>query len=374
MRKKRRKKKFKRFIIFVLFVGLTYVFFYIDKNDNEYSNKETLEKLLKLGYSDKSIDKMLDYDLSNIIIESNKYSATLEYSLENKLFNKECLGSYLNLGKESVESIYHLCDLNYTDNEISQIINKIDKNKIKKLESYLKNLAMYSNYSNFILENYDRYEKYKEADIKKKISFVNVGIDYNFYENVKKSINQNNDLILVNKYYKLDSTFVNEMEEINTKYIKGTSIKLQKNAKEAFERLCEAALEEGFVIKGTSGYRSYNTQKAVYSSYLKIDSLANVDTYSARAGHSEHQTGYAIDVANDSKNYEDFRKTKEYYWAKDNIHNFGFIIRYTTDNQYITGYKNEPWHFRYVGIEAAKYIYENNITLEEYLLNNKEKI
>ena len=112
-------------------------------------------------------------------------------------------------------------------------------------------------------------------------------------------------------------------------------------------------------------------QKALYEGYLKNDPVDIVDTYSARAGHSEHQTGYAFDLYNVTLPYTSFGDTLEYEWLKINAHLYGFIIRYTEDNKNITGYKNEPWHIRYVGIKEATYIYENNITLEEYLLNKK---
>ena len=88
-----------------------------------------------------------------------------------------------------------------------------------------------------------------------------------------------------------------------------------------------------------------------------------VDTFSARAGHSEHQTGLSFDVYNIEKPYTSFGETNEYKWLKINAHKYGFIIRYTTDNSYITGYKDEPWHIRYVGVDNATYIYQNNITL-----------
>ena len=137
-----------------------------------------------------------------------------------------------------------------------------------------------------------------------------------------------------------------------------------------FKDMYNDAVSLGLNIKIISAYRSYEYQKKLYEGYLKNDSVEVVDTYSARAGSSEHQTGYAYDIYNTVKAYTDFGSTEEYKWVKDNAHLYGFIIRYTSDNTKITGYKNEPWHIRYVGIDAAKYIYENNITLEEYILNN----
>ena len=92
---------------------------------------------------------------------------------------------------------------------------------------------------------------------------------------------------------------------------------------------------------------------------------------SARAGHSEHQTGLAVDVSNSSLDYDNFESTKEFYWMKNNAHKFGFILRYPKASFHITGFKYEPWHYRYVGIKIATYIYKNNLTLEEYLLQKK---
>ena len=368
--RKRKKRKFKTFLILIFLLGLAFIFYYIDKNDNDYTDKEINNKLKELGYKEDSINKIKEL---NLIDKINVYSNNLEEALNKNIFNENCIESYINLNKD-FNTIYKLCNLNYNDSEIKEITNNLDSDTINKINTYLDKLSLYSTHNNFILDNYDRYNNYEETDIKKKISYVNVNLDYEFYENIKDSINTNNNLVLVNKYYKLSEDYINIMDNISIECAVRYDIKLETKAKGAFEKLCLDAKELGYKIVGVSGYRSYNTQKIIYNNYLKSDSIKNVDTYSARAGHSEHQTGYAIDVSNNNLPYNKFGSTTEYQWAKDNIHKYGFIIRYTTDNQYITGYKNEPWHFRYVGIEAATYIYNNSITLEEYLLNNKEKI
>ncbi len=375
MRKKKKKKRIFRSLFIILFLfGISYIFYYIDQNDNVYTEKEIINKLEKLGYNKESTSIIKELQLEDKIIEYNKYSKTLEEALTKDKFNNNCINNYINLDIKYLNSIKHLCDLEYSENEINNIVINLDETIILKIDKYLNELNTLSIQTNFIFENYDRYISYQETDIKKKISYVNIGLDYPFYENIKESINKDNNLILVNKYYKLDSTFINKLENLSTDCSVRSGIKMEVNAAIAFEKLCIAAKEEGFTIKGSSGYRSYETQKSIYNSYLRNDSLINVDTYSARAGHSEHQTGYAIDVSNNKQAYDDFGLTSEYPWAKVNIHKYGFIIRYTKNNQYITGYKDEPWHFRYVGVETATYLYENNLTLEEYLLNNKEKI
>ena len=131
------------------------------------------------------------------------------------------------------------------------------------------------------------------------------------------------------------------------------------------KELFNAAKQEGIILLGNSGYRSYKSQKAVYTSRVKSDGKKLADAYVAKPGFSEHQTGLCIDITNKSSNF--VKGTKEADWLAENCYRFGFIIRYPYGKQNITGIEYEPWHIRYVGKEAAKYIYDNRITLEEYL-------
>ena len=117
----------------------------------------------------------------------------------------------------------------------------------------------------------------------------------------------------------------------------------------------------------SSPYRSYNRQNVLYNTYVKKDGESKADTYSARPGYSEHQTGLAFDLGTaENHDINEFVESKEFKWMKNNAHKYGFILRYPYGKKYITGYIYEPWHYRYVGIDAATYIYNNNITFEEY--------
>ena len=98
----------------------------------------------------------------------------------------------------------------------------------------------------------------------------------------------------------------------------------------------------------------------------ECDGVALADTYSARAGFSEHQTGYAFDVRDYPFTNDDYSKTKSFTWVSENAYKYGFIIRFPKDKEYTTGYQYEPWHYRYCGIECATYIHDNDITFEEY--------
>lgn len=130
----------------------------------------------------------------------------------------------------------------------------------------------------------------------------------------------------------------------------------------AFERLRAGAAADGINIYLSSGFRSYDYQAMLYNGYCAYYGQASADTFSARPGHSEHQTGLAIDcnIINDS-----FRGTPEAIWLENHCHEYGFIIRYPYGKDYVTGYKYEPWHIRYIGDKATE-IYESGLTLEEY--------
>lgn len=150
-----------------------------------------------------------------------------------------------------------------------------------------------------------------------------------------------------------------------------------------FNKLKEEALLSGYAIEISSGYRSYEYQEEVLKHYLDIHGERVYD-FVALPGTSEHQTGYALDFLpyrkkrrSEMTEYEinqfDLLEKEIYQWVEKNAHLYGFIIRYpiSEDNDlekphHITGYKYEPWHLRYVGIDIAKYIFKNKLTLEEY--------
>lgn len=145
---------------------------------------------------------------------------------------------------------------------------------------------------------------------------------------------------------------------------------LQAAAAKALEELFAAAEEEGIILYAVSGYRSYALQKSVYNRHVQNSGQEYADRISARPGHSEHQTGLAMDITSKSVGFglkTKFGETPEGQWVAQNAHRFGFIIRYPKGKEDLTGYNYEPWHLRYVGKEAARVIYENDLILEEYL-------
>ncbi len=231
--------------------------------------------------------------------------------------------------------------------------------KIKKISYYKeKNNSRYLNF----------YKQKTDLSPKQIVTHINIGLDKPFYTNTKKSPNLNKTTILVNKYFYLDEDYVpKNLEALDENYsVKGMS--LVKEAKDAFEALSLDASLENLTIKAMSTYRSYSYQKNLYTSYVAKDGETVADTYSARPGYSEHQTGLAVDVYNNSSSFTDFENTKEYQWMQENAYKYGFILRYPKDKEHITGYAYESWHYRYVGFEIAEYINKNNLTFDEYYM------
>ncbi|MBE6877482.1 MAG: hypothetical protein E7496_12385 [Ruminococcus sp.] len=158
------------------------------------------------------------------------------------------------------------------------------------------------------------------------------------------------DIMLVNKTYSLPSD-----------YNPGG---MTPETEEAFSTLCEAASEEaGLSLFSHSDFRSYHTQVYLYEDYCSQYGKESADRFSARPGHSEHQTGMVIDV-----NWpgDAFNDTPEAVWLEENCWRFGFIVRFPREKETFTGYKYESWHIRYVGKDWADKIYHSGLSLEEY--------
>jgi zinc D-Ala-D-Ala carboxypeptidase len=139
----------------------------------------------------------------------------------------------------------------------------------------------------------------------------------------------------------------------------------------ALQKMVSDAAGAGVHLNLQSGYRSYNFQTSLYNSYVKQQGQAAADRQSARAGHSEHQTGLAADLGGTSQPgcnvAQCFANTTEGQWLAANSYKYGFIIRYPSDKESITGYEYEPWHVRYVGVDLATEMHNQGVkTLEEF--------
>ena len=249
------------------------------------------------------------------------------------------------------------------ENETTENVPLEEENEFSKL-SYYKD------------ENLDRYKSYQtnnpNLSIEDIVTRVNLNLDKAPYTDTIPSINLNTNYLLVNKFNYLGSDYIpNNLELLDNSYAK-SGIYLVKEAKDNIERLIDKAKNDGMNIRVISAYRSYSYQENLYNNYVKNDGVELADTYSARPGYSEHQTGLVVDVTRAFDNFNNFENTNEYNWMLENAHNYGFILRYPKDKENITTYSFEAWHYRYVGVELAQKIKASNLTFDEYYVRYLE--
>jgi len=151
---------------------------------------------------------------------------------------------------------------------------------------------------------------------------------------------------------------------------------VEKETVESWNTLVKDAKELGFEFYISSCYRSYVYQEKLLKYYIEKEGIDEALLHVAIPGTSEHQTGLAIDyffIRDGQNHFEMLEEDPEYKWLQNNAHKYGFIIRYPKGKEDITGFRYEPWHLRYVG-DIASYIYENNLTLEEYTSKKEKKL
>lgn len=273
--------------------------------------------------------------------------------------------------KNSID--YKLLEKGYTEKEINVFKNNLDGDYLIKLTNEEKNNDIYkfvkSKY--YLKKNLDEYLAYqglhKELEVNKIISLVNTKANNKWYDEsiVKPADLSKGYLTLVNKFNYLEKNYepVNVMNISLTYAYEGKRI--IKTVNDAFITMAKDAKKEGATLIVTSGYRTYEEQKILFTNYSKKGETY-AEGISAHAGYSEHQLGLALDIVGLNINMSEFENSLEFSWLKENAYKYGFILRYHKDKTDITGYNYESWHYRYVGVDVAKVIYESDITFDEY--------
>lgn len=264
-----------------------------------------------------------------------------------------------------IDEANSLLDKGYSPDEINQIYEYMSDQNIEQIlaNNYV-DLSPFYQISNFDFSKIDRYLAYQSAnglEMKDAVTRVNLNLDEPFYQTVETITDPGSITVLVNKSHALPADYVPE-DLVNIPSF--PSLQIKDDAVDDFEKLLAAAKLDNVYIIPYSTYRSYDYQNRLYTNYLGRDPKEVVDTYSARPGHSEHQTGLALDVR--SSSHWDNLTDADYEWMLNNSYKYGFIVRYPKNNSTITGYQEEPWHIRYIGVEHATKVHELGITYDEY--------
>lgn len=324
---------------------------------------------------------------------SERFNENLEYinDFKNiKVSYKNLYGSEDKLVEideliKSIEKNLSKKDANDVENQILELkakVNDLSAVNERELEEYFNNIndVSLNNFNDNEKAEVDRLiNEYSSLFAEKKYTLAKEKLDglSNYINETKKVANARK----INKTYEEKSNEDASLREL--KDIKGVLIVNKEyglpdtylpgestEARTAFEKMKADASKEGIYLNAFSTYRSYWSQNRLYENYVSNYGQDPTDTFSAKPGFSEHQTGLAFDIGGVDRSLwaeENFKYTAEAEWLKNNCTKYGFILRYPEGKEWKTGYMHESWHFRYVGVEHSKNFENSDLTLEEYL-------
>ena len=334
--------------------------------------RSQINSLKEIGYSEEASRKILfmfkkEYVLS---VGENK---TLNAAFESNDYEEKYLDQYSKIDyqnhKHLIKNINDLIKKGYSNDDISIILshgNDIDVTEFAKRDK-INYLEEYFSFTYAKLKNYDRYVDYSNEtgeDDETTVLAVNLDMDKESYENpiIVKEFSID---MLVNKHRSLEKNFKpDDLVSIDEKYAVDDTQTASRIAVNAFIKMYTAAKAEGYDLVINSSYRSYREQDEICDTYRNLYGDNYVSNYVALPGFSEHQTGLSFDIG--SRNSNVFAQSDEYDWIQENAHKYGFIQRFPAKYEAITGFRSEPWHYRYVGKKIATYIYNHDISFEEY--------
>lgn len=270
---------------------------------------------------------------------------------------------------------YKLTTIGYSLDDTKILLNKLKEKEINYLLENDKNDL----YLNLLSEKYfiydkfydyiDYYNKNKNMNLTNIVEIINTNRDKEYYTETYDTDTSKGYLLLTNKYYHLNETYKPEnLVAFSTTYAWGEngSKLVTQDTYDAYMNMWKESHEAGFYLMVSSAYRDYDKQVSVYNDYKTKSGEKYADSIAARPGFSEHQTGYSLDIFEKGYTQKTFQDSESYKWLQENAHKYGFIERYPKDKENITGFSYESWHYRYVGVDAATYIYNNHITFDEY--------
>lgn len=335
-------------LLMVLVIVLTLVFGNRPKADELIRIEQALAEK---GYSTKEI---------------SQFKATLDpadiIQLSTQAYQVDAISAY------TLPHYTELIKLGYTRQE-ARFLSAYDFETLMKImkSGYIDEVLIWLKTPYMVLERLDRYTAYHSSkpslSLRTVVERVNADRDYAPYTHVMMA-DMTADILLVNKYHQLPSSFVpSNLVQAKT----CGSPTLTQEAADAYDKMCADVLAAGLTMTDSSSYRSFTYQTNLYNYYVKQDGVEATDRVSARPGFSEHQTGLAVDISN-GLGIDLFVNTQTYQWVSQNCARYGFIMRYPKGKEEVTGYSFESWHYRYVGVEVAQAVMEKGLTLDEYIL------
>jgi D-alanyl-D-alanine carboxypeptidase len=315
-------------------------------------------KLANLGYSKEAITSIYKLKFDEEFIKNQTFSELLNIEIVESDFRKDDLVMYLNRTENTNQDwlmFDKLQTLAYSKDDSVKILNELEFYEIAPM---------------FVFNNITDLDVYI-ADCKDNRTtngedyFVLDG-DYNeFYINVKPTEDVDSISKLINKTYYLEEDFTPNLVTVDLDYA-SSGVLLDSRVVEYLAAMCDAMKAEGLLTYVGSGYRDYDRQSGLFADYILRYGEEEALKFSAKPGHSEHQTGLAMDLVSGDARYDKYADTEEYQWLLLHGQDYGFIQRYQENKTEITGYNAESWHWRYLGIDLAQKVKESSLTYDEY--------
>lgn len=331
-----------------------------------------ISSLTQLGYSKEASRRIL-FSFQKEYVLSVGENKTLNAAFESDDYQEKYLDQYSKIDyqdqKHLIRNINTLIEKGYSNSTISMILahgNDQDVSEFTKRDK-INYLEEFYSISYAKLRNYDRYVDYSNEtgeDDETTVLAVNLDMDKEDYSDPLIIRDFSTDM-LVNKHRSLTEDYEpDDLVSIDSEYAADDTQAGARIAVNAFISMYNDAKKDDLDLVINSSYRSYQDQVDLCDTYRELYGENYVQNYVAQPGFSEHQTGLSFDIG--SRNSNIFAESDEYIWVQENAHQYGFIQRFPEGYEAITGFRAEPWHYRYVGKKIATYIYEHNISFEEY--------
>ena len=342
-------------------------------------------KLKKLGYTSQQVRVITRNKLTDEFLEFGESSlmrAALTASDKNIFERKAFLVKDSELPAEASVTYEYIANLNskgYVMEDARDIVLNltVQENELLRKSVFVREFPSLIKQEGFNLSMLPRYVIALRTGVSQMdtvVEFVNGNYDFipgssldyaSFYHDEKQVSDPDSYTVMTNKQYYLPSDYI--PKDLVMPSCRYDSSFLRSEAASAFEKMSADAEAQGYdKLICQSNFRDYDDQQDIYNSYVSSYGKWKADSFVSRPGFSEHQTGLASDIGGNATGVEDLLDYVGYDWVMENSYKYGLIQRYPKGKEYITGFEFESWHFRYVGIEPAWIMYQNNWTLEEY--------
>ncbi len=357
--KKRRKRvirrRLKKEVVFVALAFILFLYICISIPSLFTSNK-----LAKLGYDQDAIAVIKELKLSDLLLDNQWYSDQLNEALKQDSFRSDLIELYLATDALSNDDLllYDRLATSYSKEDLISCFQQLEFYEMTPLLVF----DPIEDLSGYIQDVLNHRAQNSSDHFELSNSYVT------YYQDTEPTEDPGSITMLVNKHFYLSESFIPEnLVEMSVKYA-SKGVQMTQEAYDAFAQMCDAMNQEGLSMYASSTYRSYQYQQELYDDYVKRDGEQEADTYAARPGFSEHQTGLTADLASSSGGLSKFGESAEYQWMLQHAHQYGWILRYPEGKETLTGYDAEPWHWRYVGAETAAKVQASGLTYDEYYL------